>query len=159
VLLIESQRRRPGGVELEDRELPGLSDGSLRAGACVEGNDAGAEIRRNIMIARSVARLDCDSHPYQVVLDTGERLATKTIVIATGAQYKKPELANPGKFEGKGIYYGATYIESQWCEGEEVAVVGAAIRRAKPQCSSRKPRTTCRCWYGPGNCRALCRAI
>jgi thioredoxin reductase (NADPH) len=45
-------------------------------------------------------------------------------VIATGAQYNKPKIANLSEFEGKGVYYGATYIESQWCEGEQVAVVG-----------------------------------
>src|SRR5208283_257242 len=78
----------------------------------------------NMMIARSVARLHCDDRPYSVVLDTGEALATRAIVIATGAQYKKPELANRERFEGAGVYYGATHIESQWCEGEPVAVVG-----------------------------------
>ena len=45
-------------------------------------------------------------------------------MIATGAQYNKPQLANLEQFEGEGIYYGATYIESQLCGSEEVAVVG-----------------------------------
>ena len=45
-------------------------------------------------------------------------------MISTGAQYNKPHLANLEKFEGQGIYYGATYIESQLCEDEEVIVVG-----------------------------------
>ena len=78
----------------------------------------------NMMIARSVVRLNCDQRPYEVVLDSGEALAARAIVIATGAQYNKPRLANLEKFEGEGIYYGATYIESQLCGGEEVAVVG-----------------------------------
>jgi thioredoxin reductase (NADPH) len=77
-----------------------------------------------MMIARSVMRLNCDQRPYQVILDGGEALATRAIVIATGAQYNKLRLANLADFEGKGIYYGATYIESQLCGGEEVAVVG-----------------------------------
>ena len=76
------------------------------------------------MIARSVVRLNCDRRPYEVVLDSGEALPARAIVIATGAQYNKPRLANLEKFEGEGIYYGATYIESQLCGGEEVAVVG-----------------------------------
>jgi len=45
-------------------------------------------------------------------------------VIATGAQYNKPNLVNLAQFEGEGIYYGATHIESQLCGNEEVAVVG-----------------------------------
>ena len=46
------------------------------------------------------------------------------MVIATGAQYNKPRLPNLEKFEGQGIYYGATFMESQLCEQEEIVVVG-----------------------------------
>ena len=56
--------------------------------------------------------------------DNGDQLAARAIVIATGAQYNKPHLANLEKFEGQGIYYGATFMESQLCEQEEVVVVG-----------------------------------
>jgi thioredoxin reductase (NADPH) len=76
-----------------------------------------------MMIARSVVQLNC-GRPYEVVLDSGEALPARAVVIATGAQYKKPGLANLAKFEGEGIYYGATYLEAQLCEGEEIAVVG-----------------------------------
>jgi thioredoxin reductase (NADPH) len=58
------------------------------------------------------------------MLDGGDPLKTRAIVIATGAQYNKLEVANLAKYEGKGIYYGATYIEAQLCGGEEAAVVG-----------------------------------
>lgn len=77
-----------------------------------------------IVIARSVVRLDCDSRPYKVVLDDGTALTTRSIVISSGAQYNKPKLSNLAKFEGQGIYYGATYMESQLCGGEDVIVVG-----------------------------------
>jgi len=69
-------------------------------------------------------KLDCSRRPYQVVLDSGDAPPARAIVIATGAQYNKPQLANLEKFEGEGIYYGATYIESQLCGGEEAIVVG-----------------------------------
>jgi thioredoxin reductase (NADPH) len=58
------------------------------------------------------------------MLDGAETLVARSIVIATGAQYNKLGLANLAEFEGKGIYYGATHIESQLCHGTEVAVVG-----------------------------------
>ena len=45
-------------------------------------------------------------------------------MIATGAQYNKLRVPNMDQFEGQGIYYGATYMESQLCEGEELIVVG-----------------------------------
>jgi thioredoxin reductase (NADPH) len=45
-------------------------------------------------------------------------------VIATGAEYRKPPLKDLSRFEGAGIYYGATFVEAQLCTGEEVIVVG-----------------------------------
>jgi thioredoxin reductase (NADPH) len=125
VLMIETQA--PGGQAGSSSKIEnylgfptGLSGGELAARATTQAQKFGAKM----MIARSVVRLDCDRRPYQVVLDTGETLATRTIVIATGAQYNKPQLANLEKFEGKGVYYGATFIESQMCENDDVAVVG-----------------------------------
>ncbi len=77
-----------------------------------------------MMVAHSVAGLNCDKRPYKVVLDNGTALATRSIVISSGAQYNKPKIANLAKFEGQGVYYGATYIESQLCGGEDLIVVG-----------------------------------
>lgn len=98
----------------------GVSGQELAARATTQAQKFGA----HMMIARSVVRLDCDSRPYKVLLDGGDALATRAIVIATGAQYKKPNLPNLTKFEGEGVFYGATYIEAQVCDGDEVAVVG-----------------------------------
>jgi thioredoxin reductase (NADPH) len=127
VLMIEMQS--PGGQAGSSSKIEnylgfpmGVSGLELASRATTQAQKFGA----NMMIARSVARLECDDRPYRVVLDTGETLATRAIVIATGAQYNKPPLANRERFEGGGIYYGATHIESQWCEGEQVAVVGGA---------------------------------
>ena len=77
-----------------------------------------------MLVARSAARLNCDRRPYKVVLDDGTALATRSIVISSGAQYNKPGIANLAKFEGQGVYYGATFMESQLCGGEDVIVVG-----------------------------------
>ena len=100
----------------------GISGQELAARATTQAQKFGA----HMMIARSVVRLNCDQRPYEVLLDRGERLRTRSIVIATGAQYNKPKLSNLADYEGKGVYYGATYIESQLCGGEEVVVVGGA---------------------------------
>jgi len=45
-------------------------------------------------------------------------------VIATGAEYRRPPCKNLLRFEGAGVYYGATFVEAQLCGGEEVIVVG-----------------------------------
>lgn len=77
-----------------------------------------------MMVGHRVISLDCSRTPYRVFLDSGEAVATRAIVISTGAQYNKPQIDNLKRFEGLGIYYGATYIESQLCGDEELIVVG-----------------------------------
>jgi len=98
----------------------GVSGQELAARAIAQTEKFGAQM----MVAHSVARLDCARRPYKVVLDNGNRLPARAVVIATGAQYNKPRIANLEQFEGQGIYYGATYMESQLCEEEEIIVVG-----------------------------------
>jgi thioredoxin reductase (NADPH) len=100
----------------------GISGQELATRATTQAQRFGA----NMMIARQVVGLDCDHRPYAVLLDGGERLETRSIVIASGAQYNKPRLPNLARFEGDGVYYGATFMEAQLCGGEVVAVVGGA---------------------------------
>jgi thioredoxin reductase (NADPH) len=68
--------------------------------------------------------LTCNRKPYIIELEDGARISTRTIVIATGAQYRKLPLENLSRFEGAGVYHGATFVEAQLCGGEEVIVVG-----------------------------------
>src|SRR5512133_3485871 len=76
------------------------------------------------MLVAKAARLICDRKPYVVELENGTGISTRTIVISTGAQYRKLSVENLCRFEGTGVYYGATFVESQLCGGEEVIVVG-----------------------------------
>jgi thioredoxin reductase (NADPH) len=81
----------------------------------------------NVMIAKSAAELDCERRPYGVRLDDDAAIPARTVIIATGARYRKPSLANLGQFEGAGVYYNATFMEeAQLGEGDEVIVVGGA---------------------------------
>jgi thioredoxin reductase (NADPH) len=125
VLVIET--RAPGGQAGSSSKIEnylgfptGVSGLELATRARTQALKFGAEL----MIARSVTRLDCGRRPYRVVLDSGEALAARSIVIATGAQYKKLTVPNLERFDGKGVYYGATHIEAQLCGGDEVIVVG-----------------------------------
>jgi thioredoxin reductase (NADPH) len=98
----------------------GVSGQELSARAITQAQKFGAKM----MVGHSVVQLDCKRRPYHVVLDNGNVIAARAIVISTGAQYNKPPLVNLKTFEGQGIYYGATYIESQLCESDDVIVVG-----------------------------------
>jgi thioredoxin reductase (NADPH) len=62
--------------------------------------------------------------PYAVELDNGKSVHARTIIVAAGAQYRRLPLANLTKFEGSGVFYGATLVEAQLCKDAEVAVVG-----------------------------------
>jgi thioredoxin reductase (NADPH) len=125
VLVVEA--RSPGGQAASSSKIEnylgfptGISGQELAGRATSQALKFGAQM----VMARSVLGLNCDRRPYLVNLDGGEALATHTIVIATGAQYNKLALPNLEQFEGNGVYYGATHMESQLCVGEEVAVVG-----------------------------------
>jgi thioredoxin reductase (NADPH) len=125
VLVIETTS--PGGQAASSSKIEnylgfptGVSGQELAGRAASQALKFGAQM----LIARSVLGLECARRPYRVKLDGGEELAARAIVIATGAQYNKLALPNLARFEGNGVYYGATYMESQLCVGEEVAVVG-----------------------------------
>ena len=98
----------------------GISGQDLAGRALTQAEKFGAEVA----IARGAVGLDCTSKPYTVRLGTGELVGTRTVVIASGAKYRKPGLAELPRFEGAGVMYSATHVEAQLCKGEQVAVVG-----------------------------------
>jgi thioredoxin reductase (NADPH) len=97
----------------------GISGQDLASRAYLQAQKFGADI----LIAKAT-RLICDRKPYLVEVENGSRISAHTIVIATGAEYRRPPCKNLSRFEGAGVYYGATFVEAQLCGGEEVIVVG-----------------------------------
>ncbi len=98
----------------------GISGNELAGRAYTQAQKFGAEV----MIAKEAEQLLCERKPYAISLGNGERVSARTIVIATGAQYRRLDVENLADFEGAGIYYGATFVEAQLCRGDEVIVVG-----------------------------------
>ena len=78
----------------------------------------------HLMVAKGATRLACDGQRYTVEIEGGPQVPARAVIIATGAEYRKPALENLSKFEGAGVYYGATPMEAQLCVGQEVVVVG-----------------------------------
>lgn len=76
------------------------------------------------MIAKAAKQLACDPARYAVEIENGARIAGRTVIIATGAQYRNLPIDHLAQFNGAGVYYGATPIESHLCRGEEVMIVG-----------------------------------
>ena len=77
-----------------------------------------------MIIAKGATQLTCDRKPTLVEIGDGTRVPARTVIIATGAEYRRPALENLSQFEGAGVYYGATFMEAQLCVDEEVIVVG-----------------------------------
>ena len=125
VLVIESNS--PGGQAGSSSKIEnylgfptGISGQDLAGRAYVQAQKFGAEI----LIARGAAALTCDRKPYGIRIDEGPRVQARTVIVATGAHYRKPALDNLSQFEGAGVYYSATFMEAQLCDGEDVIVVG-----------------------------------
>ena len=98
----------------------GISGLELANRAFTQAEKFGAEL----LVARSAVQLSCAVKPFGLVTTGESVLRTKTIVIATGAQYRKLPLPDLSRYEGVGVYYSASVIEAQMCQGEEVIVVG-----------------------------------
>ena len=98
----------------------GVSGQELAARAYTQAQKFGAEL----LIAKGASRIACERKPYAVEIVSGPRVPARTIIIATGAEYRRLPLDNLSQFEGAGVYYGATFVESQLCRGEEIIVVG-----------------------------------
>jgi thioredoxin reductase (NADPH) len=98
----------------------GISGQELASRAYVQAQKFGAEI----MIAKTATQLTCSRQRYAVRIDDDPSVLARTVIIATGAEYRQPALANLAQFEGAGAYHGATFVESQLCSREEVVVVG-----------------------------------
>ncbi|MDF2783305.1 MAG: trxB 1 [Nitrososphaeraceae archaeon] len=124
VLMLETSS--PGGQAGSSSKIEnylgfptGISGQELAARAYHQAQKFGAEM----LIAKGT-RLVCDHKPYVVEVENGTGIPARTVLIATGAEYRRLQLKNLSRFEGAGLYYGATFVEAQLCRGEEVIVVG-----------------------------------
>ncbi len=98
----------------------GISGQALAARAWTQAQKFGAKLA----VSRQAVALDCDGPPFRVELEDGRNVQAKSVIIATGARYRKLNLPNYDRFEGQGIHYAATALEAALCRQEEVAIVG-----------------------------------
>lgn len=102
----------------------GISGQALTARAFTQAQKFGARM----LIPVSAARLDCHrdhaGDPLTVELADGRRIRGRTLVVATGAHYRRPSCARLRAMEGHGVWYWASPIEARMCAGQHVALVG-----------------------------------
>jgi thioredoxin reductase (NADPH) len=101
----------------------GISGQALAGRAYTQATKFGAELA----IPLSAEHLHCDDAAeagFRLDLDNGMTVRARTVVIASGARYRRPDVAKLEELEGAGISYWASPIEAKLCAGEEIALVG-----------------------------------
>ncbi|QSN63379.1 FAD-dependent oxidoreductase [Caballeronia sp. M1242] len=98
----------------------GISGQALAGRAFVQAQKFGA----HIAIPTRIKALHCGESPIQIELENGTRVATQTVVIASGAAYRRPAIEGLERYEGRGTYYWASPVEAKLCKNADVVLVG-----------------------------------
>jgi thioredoxin reductase (NADPH) len=134
----------------------GISGQALAGRAFVQAQKFGAEL----LIPAQAASLDCSraerDGELALTLTDGRRLRTRTVVVASGAQYRRPDCNRVAEFEGRGVWYWASALEARMCAQNEVALVGGG-NSAGSFCPTTSRNSTCS--YAVPASRPACRAI
>ncbi len=125
VLVVES--REPGGQAATSSKIEnffgfptGITGQALTSRGYAQAQKFGAQV----MVAQGATQLGCTRRPYSLSLGNGQTVHARTIVIASGADYRKPAVENLARYEGTGVYYAATSMEAKLVRGEPVVVIG-----------------------------------
>ena len=100
----------------------GISGQALAGRAFTQAQKFGAEI----MIPIGAKALDCAraDGAFGLTLDGGGLLRARSVVVASGARYRRPDIENLDTFEGRGVWYWASPIEARLCAEQEIVLVG-----------------------------------
>jgi thioredoxin reductase (NADPH) len=98
----------------------GLSGFELTSRALVQADKFGARTA----VPQEAVGLKREDGFYLIELAEGGQVVARSVLVATGARYRRLDVPRLGRFEGVSIHYAATEVEAQRCEGEEVVVVG-----------------------------------
>jgi thioredoxin reductase (NADPH) len=98
----------------------GVSGQELASRAEIQAQKFGARFS----VSRNVIELNCLGSLHRLYLTGGQIVSSRAVIVATGARYRKLEVAGYERFELRGIHYAATPTESARCKGQVVAVVG-----------------------------------
>jgi thioredoxin reductase (NADPH) len=98
----------------------GISGRALAGRALSQAQKFGAALS----VASQAVALRCGQRPYQLALADGSALRGCSVLIASGAQYRTLHIDNMVRLLGSGVYYAATHLEAQLCQGEEIVIIG-----------------------------------
>ena len=98
----------------------GISGQELATRAQIQAQKFGARFA----IAATAAALDCSAFPFRLHLGDQRVISTRAVVVATGVRYRQLDVPDLARFQGQGLHYAATSVESRLCMGDDVMVVG-----------------------------------
>ena len=98
----------------------GISGQELADRAYTQAQKFGAQV----IVAKAAKQLTCNRRPYVIEFDDGSHVTARAVIVASGAEYRRLSVDKPLRFEGAGVYYGATFVEAQMCQGQDLIVVG-----------------------------------
>jgi thioredoxin reductase (NADPH) len=105
----------------------GISGNDLAERARIQAEKFGARL----MVPASAAGLYSAEGVHHVTLDDGSEVATRCLLVATGARYRRLSVPGLREFEGVSVFYAATQIEAAACVAQNVAVVGGGNSAAQ----------------------------
>lgn len=145
VLVVESDS--PGGQAGASSKIEnylglptGITGKELAGNAYAQAQKFGAQI----LIAKEAHGLACDRRPYALKFDDGEKVTARTVVIATGATYRKLSLENLSRFEGRASIT-AQHTSSRSCAVEKKSLSLVEEFRWTSSCISLPNRASCLC--------------
>src|SRR5262249_8671233 len=125
VLVLESTA--PGGQAGSSSRIEnylgfpmGISGHDLAESAYSQAQKFGAALT----VASRARALLWTPKPFSIELEDGSAVSARTVIVATGASYRRLAVQDLARFEGAGVYYAATAMEAHLCRGEDVIVVG-----------------------------------
>ena len=117
----------------------GISGMALMGRAFSQAQKFGVEIA----IPDEAVKLECGNDPCHLLLGTGERIQARSVVIATGARYRRLDVDRLDEFEGASVHYWASPLEADLCAGQDVALVGGGNSRRPGDRLPRQPGAPC----------------
>ncbi len=102
----------------------GFPTGISGADLCFRGEVQAMKFGTRFAIPHRVTGVEPDASAWCLTLDNGARVLARSVVVATGVEYRRLPLDRLEEFEGAGVYYAATEVEARWCRETEVVVIG-----------------------------------
>ena len=137
----------------------GFPTGISGADLCFRGEVQAMKFGTRFAMPHRVMGVDHDGADWCLTLDTGARVLARSVIVATGVEYRRLPLPRFEDFEGAGIYYAATEVEARYCHQTEVVVIGGGNSAGRRRCSCRAAPSMCMCWCAVTLWRPACRPI